>query len=330
MLQAKHVSPDRIDPTFRSTSFYQLISPAASSPFSQASTPDDPTMAIYRRKSQLVNIIVVLVCALFLLALYRGRLFPASSSRSSSHRAPKRPAAPPPPPAEPPNEYDIELVVASTTKDNVTWLDDYLLDWKKSIYVVDDPLSPLTVEVNKGREANVFLTYIIDRYDTLPGNIIFHHAERFQWHNDNPDYDALPLLQRLNFEHLWHEGYANLRCVWVLGCPNEIRPVRDEGTAKEGAPIHAKHVYRGAFEELFPELPVPETVGVTCCSQFAVRRETIWRRPKSDYVRFREWLVNSPLKDDLSGRVLEYSWHSKLPPPQFPHLLNFASTSNEN
>lgn len=43
-------------------------------------------------------------------------------------------------------------------KENVTWLDDFLLDWKKNIYVVDDPTAPLTVDVNKGREAMVFLT----------------------------------------------------------------------------------------------------------------------------------------------------------------------------
>ena len=45
--------------------------------------------------------------------------------------------------------------------ENVTWLDDYLHDWKKNIYVVDDPAAPLTVPVNKGREAMVFLTYAL-------------------------------------------------------------------------------------------------------------------------------------------------------------------------
>ena len=53
---------------------------------------------------------------------------------------------------------DIEMVIASTRKDNVTWLNDYLLDWKKNIYVVDDSSAALTVPMNKGREAMVFLT----------------------------------------------------------------------------------------------------------------------------------------------------------------------------
>lgn len=152
-------------------------------------------------------------------------------------------------------------------------------------------------------------SYIIDRYDTLPENVIFHHAERFQWHNDNPDYDALPLLQRFRLENLKQQGYVNLRCVWVLGCPVEIRPIRDATPGKAGEPVHAKHVYKKAYEEIFPGVEVPEEIGVTCCSQFAVSRETIRNRTKEEYIKYREWLTTSPLGDDLSGRVLEYSWH---------------------
>jgi len=208
-----------------------------------------------------------------------------------------------------PGSSETEMVVASMKKENTTWLQSAVPEWKKNIYVVDDPRAQLTVPVNKGREAMVFLTYIIDRYDTLPGNIIFHHAERFQWHNDNPDYDALPLLESFRLSHLKSEGYVNLRCVWVLGCPVEIKPAKDESPPREHEPVTAKHVYKPAFEELFPGQPMPDEIGVSCCSQFAVRREVIWRRPKEEYERYRDWLVSSPLGDDLSGRVLEYSWH---------------------
>lgn len=55
-------------------------------------------------------------------------------------------------------EDDVEMVIASMQRENVTWLHDYLKDWKKNIYVVDDPKAPLTVPTNKGREAMVFLT----------------------------------------------------------------------------------------------------------------------------------------------------------------------------
>ena len=142
--------------------------------------------------------------------------------------------------------------------------------------------------------------------------MIFHHAQRFQWHNDNPDYDALPLLEKFRLEYLKEVGYVNLRCAWILGCPTEIMPIQDQADGRLDEPVTAKRVYKKAFEELFPGEPVPEKVGVACCSQFAVRRETVWQRPREDYVRYREWLVSSDLFDDLSGRVLEYSWHSKI------------------
>lgn len=57
------------------------------------------------------------------------------------------------------HDYDsVEMVVASMLSENVTWLDNYLVDWKKNIYVVDDPMAKFTVPMNKGREAMVFLT----------------------------------------------------------------------------------------------------------------------------------------------------------------------------
>lgn len=74
-------------------------------------------------------------------------------------------------------------------------------------------------------------SFITDRYDTLPPNVIFHHGERFQWHNDDPDHDTLPLLQRFRVPYLQEQGYVNLRCVWAPGCPVEIRPAQD---AKSG------------------------------------------------------------------------------------------------
>lgn len=54
---------------------------------------------------------------------------------------------------------DVELVVASINQENTSWYGEYVSDWRKSIYVVDDPTAPLTVPRNKGREAMVYLTY---------------------------------------------------------------------------------------------------------------------------------------------------------------------------
>ncbi|KAH0365600.1 hypothetical protein KCU65_g5971, partial [Aureobasidium melanogenum] len=161
---------------------------------------------------------------------------------------------------------------------------------------------------NKGREGMTYLTFIIDNYSSLPEIVIFLHAERYQWHNDDPLYDGVRTLSRLQIPYVLEQGYVNLRCVWTLGCPTEIRPL--EHPANEiTSETSASQVYAAAFQELFPGIPIPESIGVSCCAQFAVTRETILRRPREDYEKYRRWLLETGLEDGLSGRVLEYSWH---------------------
>ncbi|TGJ84668.1 hypothetical protein E0Z10_g4102 [Xylaria hypoxylon] len=207
-------------------------------------------------------------------------------------------------------EDEVELVVASVRAEDTSWFHTYLPSWQKNIYVADDPGASLTVPMNKGREAMVYLTYMIDRYDSLPETVLFVHASRFAWHNDDPDYDALPTLQNFRLSYLRATGYVNLRCVWVIGCPAEIRPAEDAALKDNVEHIMAKHIYKEAFEELLPEISeMPEVVAVSCCSQFGVTRETIRSRPKADYIRYREWLLATPLDDALNGRVFEFAWH---------------------
>lgn len=150
------------------------------------------------------------------------------------------------------------------------------------------------------------LRYIIDNYDRLPEVILFIHSQRYQWHNDDPYYDGVPMLRNFQVPYLQKQGYVNIRCAWSLGCPAEIRPYTD--THRED--VHAGEYFKTGFMELFPGVGVPHEVGVSCCAQFGVTRSKVHERPKSDYERFRTWLSETPLKDELSGRIMEYSWHS--------------------
>lgn len=198
-----------------------------------------------------------------------------------------------------------DLVVASMRGDNTSWLTDSLPDWHKSIYVVDDQTAELTVPVNKGRESMVYLTYIIDNYDRLPDYMLFIHSQRYQWHNDDPYYDGVPMIRRFQTPYLEKIGYTNLRCAWILGCPEEIHPMTDSDLEA----VHAGPYYMNGFKELFPGVTVPDAVGVSCCAQFGVTRWKIHERPKSDYERYKRWLTETDLDDDTSGRIMEYSWH---------------------
>jgi hypothetical protein len=221
------------------------------------------------------------------------------------------------------------VVVASQASENATWLNHYFPSWETNIYHVDDPDAPLTVPKNKGRESMVYLTcvlpsiyitiswrrhlsYIIDNYDKLPDNVLFIHPNRYQWHNDDPDYDGLPMLRHFQIPYLEQEGYVNIRCAWSLGCPSEIKPLQEEGEHREA--VHAGGDYKQAFLHLFPGEEVPSKVGVSCCAQFAATKEKIRERKKSEYERYRDWIMDTQLGDSISGRVFEYSWHSMLEP----------------
>ncbi|KAI1322163.1 hypothetical protein F5Y16DRAFT_387323 [Xylariaceae sp. FL0255] len=218
------------------------------------------------------------------------------------------------------SDLELDLVVASTTEENTTWFEAHLPNWHKSMYVVDKFTLPftsistghLTVPKNKGREAMVYLTYIIDNYDRLPQMMLFLHASRFAWHNDDPDYDALAPLRNLQTSHLQTVGYVNLRCVWTIGCPAEIRPVADAAKTKaegKGKKVTAAFAYLEAFKELLPGIPVPDIVAVSCCSQFGVTREMVRARSLAEWTRWRQWLLDTPLEDAVAGRVFEFAWH---------------------
>lgn len=59
-----------------------------------------------------------------------------------------------------PKRRDVELVVGKLKREDTEWVAKYLPDWPSSEYVVDDPKAKLTVAVNKGREAMVYLTCV--------------------------------------------------------------------------------------------------------------------------------------------------------------------------
>ena len=210
---------------------------------------------------------------------------------------------------------DRVIVMAKMEKENTDWVSDYLpeytiwlglccvivlidLRWQNAIYTVDNPNASLHTPENKGHEAMAYLTYVIDHYNSLPAVITFLHSHRNgfwgAWHTDSRLHDNVDSMRKLQLEHVHQEGYVNLRCNWSPGC--------DFGDRLN------THVTPEIWDQLFGDTPFPGKVGAACCAQFAVSREQVLRRPKSDYDRYRQWLLDTELTDRLSGRVFEYSW----------------------
>ena len=226
---------------------------------------------------------------------------PPAASQNSSKVSAFKPGIP----NAPCHNYTKTIVVPKLKAEDISWLDEELPDVPKTIYVVDDEQAPLRPPKNKGREAMVYLSYIVDFYDSLPDISIFAHAHRWSWHNnDLLDKDMVMVIRHLNLERVIREGYMNLRCHWYPGCPGWLKTqaVEKDGEKEEELLVAA------AWKDLFSTEPMPDVLAQPCCSQFALSRERIQVLPKDEYVRIRQWLLTTKLKDNMSGRIFEYVW----------------------
>jgi hypothetical protein len=210
---------------------------------------------------------------------------------------------------------NVTVVVASRKSDNTSWLHTSLPPhWTITTYITDDLHAEPFVPINKGHEAMVYLTYLIDTYHALPAVTIFSHAQRYQWHNDDALFDGARMLLHLQLPYVHSTGYVSLRCAWQYGCPAEIRPYEHgDDPPPDPSKYYTEDVkpwfYKSTYETLFPGEPVPDVVGAGCCSQFAVSAARVHARPLADYQRVRRWLIETSLPDNVSGRLMEYLWH---------------------
>jgi len=153
----------------------------------------------------------------------------------------------------------------------------------------------------------VYLSFIIENYESLPWCTVFVHGHSDAWHQDDT---IVGTINDLNRAMLARTGYISLRCDWFPSCPAEIRPKHHDalvwgpGLFRE----ETEAAIAGNWRRLFPGERMPETIASQCCAQFAVTRQAIWRRPKGGYERMRTWLVETSLEDDVSGRVFEKLW----------------------
>ncbi|KAG9568624.1 hypothetical protein KCU71_g1482, partial [Aureobasidium melanogenum] len=222
---------------------------------------------------------------------------PATALTTAENKAPK-----------PPN--DKAVVMGALSTDDVAWPTTKLHEWDAFVYTVDnDTAMPFHTDRNKGKEANAYLTYIIQNYDSLHETVAFVHSHEFGWlkgwHTDAKKHSNVESLNSLNVGFVQRNGYANLRCLPNPGCPDEMQPFRepkDESKTTEA-------VFAAAWREIFDNDDVPEVVGVACCAQFAVSKQQILQRTKEEYLRMHAWLMSTELDDQTSGRVFEYLWH---------------------
>lgn len=197
------------------------------------------------------------------------------------------------------------LVIASTTSSNLTWLYPSLRQthWTPHIYVTDDP-DALTVPINKGNEAMVYLTYIIDNYNSLPDVMFFHHDHNQAWHQM---FSSIYELAHLNLDTVLRDGYLSPRCLSscenLIILPGEIAPFEDLATASREVQVSS------VLNEFLEAEQVPGRIAAPCCAQFAVSREAVRRRSLETWKGLRQWLIDTPVHTKMAGRIMEWTWH---------------------
>ncbi|OQO00699.1 hypothetical protein B0A48_13189 [Cryoendolithus antarcticus] len=214
---------------------------------------------------------------------------------------------------------DKIVVIGRLQREDTDWVGQFLPEWQNAIYTVDNTSHALHTQINKGREANAYLSYIIENYDKLPATIAFVHSHRdgypAGWHTDVQDYDNVISLQRLNIPFVQRNGYANLRCIFSPGCPDEVQPFRDPPKELELDGVLDKDPsLDDVMKDVWPlffgnNATIPEAIGTPCCAQFAVSRDQIRKRSLAEYELYHEWLMATKVSDAVSGRVFEYLWH---------------------
>lgn len=196
------------------------------------------------------------------------------------------------------------LVVGHTKSEDVSWVTEELPNIETAVYSVDNPKKPFVVTKNKGNEAMIYLTYIIDHYHDLPDVVLFFHAHRKAWHNNYLfDNDSVKTILQLDPEEVVRKGYVNTRCQRNPGCPSCAGALKaDSPTTKLDKHINSN------WQALHQVRTMPSKIGQPCCAQFAASRKAILARPLSSYIHYRDWLMKTPLSDRISGQIFEFSW----------------------
>jgi len=205
-----------------------------------------------------------------------------------------------------PNNHPTKaLIMASTTAADLSWLSEVPPEWTQHIYLTDDPEASLTVPINKGNEAMVYLTFIIDNYPSLPDIIFFHHDHYQAWHQP---FSTPFELSNIRTSWVQESGYVSTRCLKncenIIELSNSTVPLSEISLADR--PEQIASLIRDFLGE---KIDIPGKIAAPCCAQFAASKEAVLARPIEFWEGVREWLIDTNLESRKSGRLLEWTWH---------------------
>lgn len=157
---------------------------------------------------------------------------------------------------------------------------------------------PYFVPVNNGREASVYLKYIIDYYEHLPTFTIFLQDEDKSWHHEGSIVERV--LDRVGRRSKYHN--LNSKCLGI------VRGIDLWPTMKSFFRAYLEP-YIGSIEQYGEFTP-----GFRCCAQFVVHRDRIRQHPLRMYESLLRYTLREPPRgtpnpEKARGHMLEWTWH---------------------
>ena len=181
-----------------------------------------------------------------------------------------------------------------------------------------DGKSKNVVPVNKGREAMVYLTYIINNYDNLPDSNLFVHGHHESWHQKS---NLNGIVEHLNWDY---NSFANLRCVIKENAGDSPRLQKKcityQPTPRLSSNFSCVNItgpsYLCHFDQLWVNVmekygfgELPSFISTQCCSQFFVSKQTVLRNSKEFYMDLRREIMKDNTDSYNVGISFEFLWH---------------------
>jgi len=192
------------------------------------------------------------------------------------------------------------IIVVSTyseseSRKNLDWIQKLI---KKGYHVCvydhkKSDVNPYYVPENKGREASVYLRYIIHYYDSLQEYTIFLQDDDRSWHHKGSIVDLI--IEKENSKSKYHN--LNNRCLSLI-YPNDLFPMMKVYFKNYLSPYIGDMNKYGDW-----------TAGYPCCSQFIIHKEYIRKYPKEMYEKMYRYMMDGRHDEKSKGHMFEWTVH---------------------
>lgn len=195
-----------------------------------------------------------------------------------------------------------KALVLSSVGDEIVWTLQRLPDFCTLPYARDSATDRAFVALpNRGKEAGVYLRFIVDHYDNLPDRTVFLHGHGDGgWHQGH----LVPILRHLNYSLdfaavNWFDDYS-------MGW-GTIENSEGAGGREYWEVMNA--TWTTLFEPAFG-IPMPDRITCPKSAQFMVSRERVRRFPLAWYQSALRWIETQTLFEEQiwAGFVFEYFW----------------------